>query len=70
VAAACGHSFCRSCVAEFIDSVDKVGSGSGCGRALNRTSRLCAHGSACSCGYRVCCGISTVRRAVCHKVSR
>jgi hypothetical protein len=24
VAAACGHSFCRSCVAEFIDSVDRV----------------------------------------------
>jgi DNA repair protein RAD16 len=24
VSAACGHSFCRSCVAEFIDSVDRV----------------------------------------------
>lgn len=27
VSSACGHSFCRSCVAEFIDSVDKVGLG-------------------------------------------
>jgi hypothetical protein len=24
VSAACGHSFCRSCVAEFIDTVDRV----------------------------------------------
>lgn len=24
VTAACGHAFCRSCVAEFIDSVDRV----------------------------------------------